>query len=303
MLSLRNISYSGSITINRIIGRNMFCYVYNNNIWRKNVISRYLLIFFVLIGSVFAFSDVLPEGNLENKENEEIPLVDVKSITNPPIIVGEKLTYKVKIGWVSVGQRVDYVTKKTFIKNKPIYHISSIAKTGALVSFYRFKSLQYTYLNLEQLQPIRFRNQLQDKKYSAIVEISFNDGEAEYNKKSQANAKAPQKQDKKVLKISTGTQDELSMIYFLRSKQLAPGNTYYFPLISKGKVVKVVLNVKRGERMKVKGIGQVNTLLVQTSEGSRLWLTDDSHHLPIRIETDTKIGKTVAELAKREIIR
>ena len=269
----------------------------------SNVNSRNFLIFAVLIATVLAFSDVIPEGNLENKQNIAIPLVDVKTVKNPPITVGEKLTYKVKIGWAPVGQRIDHVTKKTTIKNKPIYNISSKAKTGALVSFYRFHSLQYTYLNLKELKPIRFRNQLQDRKYSAIVEIKFSDDEAEYNKKSQAKPKAPQKQDKKVIKIPSGTQDELSMIYFLRCKQITPGNIYYFPLISKGKVVKVELKVKRGERMKVKGIGHVNTLMVQTSEGSRLWLTDDSYHLPIRIEADTKIGKTTAELEKREIIR
>ena len=265
--------------------------------------TRNFLILFVLIGAAFTFSDVIPEENLKNNEINAIPLVDVKTVTKPPITVGEKLTYKVKIGWAPVGQRIDYVSRKTTIKNKPIYQISSKAKTGALVSFYRFHSLQYTYLNLKELKPIRFRNQIQDRKYSAIVEIKFSDNEAEYNKKSQSKPKAPQKQDKKVIKIPIGTQDELSMIYFLRCKQIEPGNIYYFPLISKGKVVKVELRVKRGERMKVKGIGQVNTLLVQTSEGSRLWLTDDRYHLPIRIEADTKIGKTTAELEKREIIR
>lgn len=265
--------------------------------------SRNFIIISVLIGVVIAFSEVVPEANLENQEIVAIPLVDVNTVKNPPITVGEKLTYKVKIGWAPVGQRIDQVTKITSIQDKPIYHINSKAKTGALVSFYRYHSLQYTYLNIEKLQPIRFRNQLQDRKYSAIVEISFNEGEAEYNKKSQINSKAPQKQDKKVIKIPTGTQDELSMIYFLRCKTLAPGNIYYFPLISKGKLVKVELNVERGERMKVKGIGHVNTLMVRTSEGSRLWLTDDTHHLPIRIEADTKIGKTTAILTKREVIR
>lgn len=268
----------------------------------RNVNPRNFLIFLVLIGVGFTFS-VVPEGNSENQEIIAKSLIDVKTVENPPITIGEKLTYKVKIGWAPVGQRIDYVSKKTSVQDKTIYFINSKAKTGALVSFYRFHSLQYTYLNFEKLQPIRFRNQLQEGKYSAIVEISFNEDEAVYNKKSQINSKAPQKQDKKVIKIPNGTQDELSMIYFLRCKQLAAGNVYYFPLISKGKVVKVELKVTRGERMKVKEFGLVNTLIVQTSDGSRLWLTDDNRHLPIRIETDTKIGKTSAVLVKREVIR
>ncbi|MCG9128327.1 DUF3108 domain-containing protein [Candidatus Poribacteria bacterium] len=265
--------------------------------------TRILLIFFVLLVTVLAFSEVMSEGNLDEKLQKPISLVDVKTVKHPPIRIGEKLTYRVKIGWAPVGQRIDYISKKTIIQDEPIYHITSSAKTGALVSFYRFKSLQYTYLNLEKLQPIRFRNQLQDKKYSAIVEINFNDGKAEYNKKSQVNSKAPQKQDVKTIEIPTGTQDELSMVYFLRCKEIIPGSTYYFPMISKGKVVKVELKVTHGEQMKAKGLGKVNTLMVQTSNGSRLWLTDDIFRLPIRIEFDTKIGKTTAELTKREIVR
>lgn len=269
----------------------------------RNVNSRIFLIVLVFIGVGFTFSVVISEENVENQEIIAKSLVDVRTVKNPPITVGEKLTYKVKLGWAPVGQRIDHITKKTSIQDQTIYHISSKAKTGALVSFYRFHSLQYTYLNFDKLQPIRFRNQLQDRKYSAIVEISFKEKEAIYNKKSQLNPKAPQKQDQNVIKIPNGTQDELSMIYFLRWKELAPGNIYYFPLISKGKVVKVVLQVTRGERMNVKGLGQVNTLMVQTSEGSRLWLTDDNRHLPIRIEAETKIGKTTAVLVKREVIR
>lgn len=261
-----------------------------------------------MIGLFIPFCEIYSQDHTdsnksENQTKKEIFLVDVNNIPNHTLMVGEKLTYKVKIGWVSVGQRVDYIVQKTSTKGQDVYHISSTAKTGAFGRVYRFQSLQNTYLNSDQLQPVRFRNQLLDRKYSALVDIRFGEGQAEYVKKSQANPKAPEKLDKKVITTPFGTQDELSMVYFLRCKQLAPGNIYFFPLISKGKVVKVQLRVENGEKLKVKGLGEVKTLVVHTSEGSRLWLTDDRHHLPVRIEADTKIGKTTAVLAKREIIR
>lgn len=238
-----------------------------------------------------------------NKKNTEVALVDEKNISAPHIRVGEKLTYNIKLGWVSIGKRTDHVIEKIPFNGHQAYKVRSEARTSSLAKVYSFRNLQYTYLNVNGLNPIHFRNQLKDRKYTARVGIDFNDDEAEYQKISQLNPKSKEKTEKETLEIPTGTQDELSMIYLLRRKQLVPGTTYFFPLISKGKVLKVRLHVKRGETIKVKGLGRIRTLVVQTSEGSRLWLTDDRRHIPVRIEAEMKIGKITANLSNIEHIR
>ena len=238
-----------------------------------------------------------------NPKNNEIFLVDAKDVPVQPIRVGEKLTYNVKLGFLSIGKRVDHVIEKTPFNGHQAYKVRSEAKTKALARVYSFRNLQNTYLNVIGLNPIHFRNQLKDRKYSAKVGIDFREGEATYQKISQLNPKAKENVEKKTLITPIGTQDELSMIYLLRRKQLVPGNTYFFPLISKGKVLKVRIHVKRGEEFKVKGLGRIKTLVVQTSEGSRLWLTDDHRHIPVRIEAEMKIGKVKANLDRIEYIR
>ena len=238
-----------------------------------------------------------------NPKNTEVSLIDEKNISAPHIRVGEKLTYSVKLGWISIGKRVDYVVEKMPFNGHQVYKIRSEAKTSALARVYSFQNLQYTYLNADGLNPLHFRNQLKDRKYTARVGIDFSEDEAEYQKISQLNAKSKERIKKETLEIPTGTQDELSMIYLLRRKQLVPGTTYFFPLISKGKVLKVRLHVKRGEVLKVKGLGRIRTLVVETSEGSRLWLTDDSRHIPVKIEAEMKIGKVRASLSNIEHIR
>lgn len=241
-----------------------------------------------------------------NQANLEIPLADVADVAVQPLIVGEKLTYKIKVSWVpvSAGKRVDHIEKKLAFDRKNAYHITSEAKTGSVAAkIYRFQNRQSTFLNTESFQPISFRNQLQDNKYTARVEIKFNDGNAEYEKISQNKPTDPEKRDKKVLEIPHGTQDELSMIYFLRSKKLEPGKTYYFPLIIKAKVVKITIRVESGEVLKVKGLGRVKTLVVTTSHGYRLWLTDNRRHIPVRIEAEVKMGKMKANLDKIEFVK
>ena len=236
----------------------------------------------------------------------EIPLADVENIADQPLRVGEKLTYNIKVAWVpvSAGKRVDCIEKKLSVNRQDVYHITSEAKTGAVASrIHRFQNRQSTFINTKSFYPISFRNQLQDKKYTARVEIKFNDDKAEYEKISQNKPTVPEKREHKVLDIPTGTQDELSMIYFLRCKKLQPGKTYFFPLIVKAKVVKVTIRVTRGDVLKVKGLGRVRTLVVTTSHGYQLWLTDDPRHIPVRIEAEAKMGKMKANLEKIEFVK
>ena len=270
------------------------------------------LLFVVLfIGISLPLSEIVSEevqpksSSSQKRTNNEIALVDVENVSKQPLRVGERLTYNIKVSWVpvSAGKRVDMVEKILPLERNNVYHITSEAKTGRVASrIHRFQNRQSTFLNTKSLVPMSFRNQLQDKKYRARVEIKIKDDKAEYEKISQNKPNEPEKRDKKVIEIPYGTQDELSMVYFLRSKKLEIGKTYFFPLIVKAKVIKVTISVHRGDVLKVKGLGRVKTIVVQTSHGYRLWLTDDPRHIPVRIEAEAKIGKMKANLEKIEFV-
>ncbi len=274
--------------------------------------KKCFLIIILFIGISFSLSEIVSEetksenASPKNQTKGKIPLVEVQEVSSQPLKVGEKLTYNIKVSWVpvSAGKRVDHIEKKMSFNRKSVYHITSQVKTSAVASrIHRFQNRQSTFLNTVGFFPLSFRNQLQDKKYRARVEINFQDRETEYKKISQNNSKTPEKHEKKVIETPFGTQDELSMIYFLRCKKLVPGETYFFPLISKAKVIKVSISVRQGEELKVKGLGRVKTLVVRTSHGYQLWLTDDPRHIPVKIEAEVKIGKMKANLEKIEFIR
>ncbi len=265
----------------------------------------------LFIGISLPLSEIVSEevqpksSSSQKRTNNEIALVDVENVSKQPLRVGERLTYNIKVSWVpvSAGKRVDMVEKILPLERNNVYHITSEAKTGRVASrIHRFQNRQSTFLNTKSLVPMSFRNQLQDKKYRARVEIKIKDDKAEYEKISQNKPNEPEKRDKKVIEIPYGTQDELSMVYFLRSKKLEIGKTYFFPLIVKAKVIKVTISVHRGDVLKVKGLGRVKTIVVQTSHGYRLWLTDDPRHIPVRIEAEAKIGKMKANLEKIEYV-
>ncbi len=252
-------------------------------------------------------------------------LVQTENISPAPFQVGEKFTYKVKIRRLPAGKRTDLVVKKTQLNGKNVYHIRSEAKTHSIFRLYHFRNQQETFLQrstpltdmekestsstqkcsrLPGLSPVRFQNRIEDRKYRATVTANFGiDDAIEYQKTSRLNPKSPQKRETKVLSMPNGTQDELSMLYFLRSKKLAIGKTYFFPLLAQGKIVKVNITVQRRESLKTKVLGTVKTLVLHASNGSQLWLTDDTRRIPVKIEAQSKIGKMVANLEKVEFAK
>ena len=216
-------------------------------------------------------------------------LVESPDLSPHPLRVGEKLTYNISWKKIPAAQRTDWIVKAESINGEPVYHIQSKMKTRALFRVYSFQRQEETYLNPTTLSPVRFRNQLRDQKYRATVTIDFREGEATYEKVSRPKPESPQKRESKVLEIPVGTQDELSTLYFLRSKQFTVGKTYFFPILAKGKVQKVTLTVERRESVKNKVLGTVKTLVLKTSTGDRFWLTDDERRLLVKAES--KIGK------------
>lgn len=228
------------------------------------------------------------------------PLVESTDISPQPLRVGEKLTYDISWRKLPAGKRTDWIAKGETLNGESVYYIRSEMKTRSLFRFYKFQNQQETYLNPSTLSPVRFRNHVQDRKYRATVAIDFGEGEAQYEKISQRNPKSTQKREAKTLTMPVGTQDELSTIYFLRSKQLALGETYFFPLLVKGKVQKVTLTVERRELVKNRVLGTVKTLVLRTSKGDRFWLTDDERRLPVKMEAKNKIGSFKAALTDIE---
>ena len=251
--------------------------------------AKYLIIFVLLFVGNIALS------------GDSVFLVEEDNIVPNPLRVGEKLTYDIRWKKLPAGKRTDWIVKEEMVNGVGIYHIQSQMKTRALFRVYNFQNQQETHLNPATLSPIRFQNYVQDRKHQIVVKVNFRGGKADYERLSRPKPNAPQRREAKVLEIPPGTQDELSIIYFLRAKQLALGETYFFPLLVKGKVLKATLTVERREFVKNKKLGNVRTLVLRTSEGGRFWITDDERRLPVKIETESRIGAIKATLTDMEL--
>ena len=185
-------------------------------------------------------------------------LLDTKNLDQDPIQVGEVLTYSVKIKGLPAGTQVIKVVEKTMLANQPVYRFKSERQTGSLLGkLYHFYDQTESYVTTDRLYPLKYVKDLEEQKRRWHVEIDFHHdgGTAQYTKNK----------ENKTLRIPIGTQDDLSMLYFLRSKELQVGHTYGFPVIVKDKCEHVTLEIHRREVIKTKALGRVETLVLRLS--------------------------------------
>lgn len=231
-------------------------------------------------------------------------LLETEDIHPSPIRVGEVLTYKLKIHNLPAGIQITKVAKDTVHNGHRVHHFTSESKTSSIFTkLYHFRDKQQSYVTTNQFYPVHFTKNLEDNKYRANVEVNFDfeQGKAQYSKIDFKQGKPKSKKQRtKAIKMPTGTQNELSMVYFVRSKKLKVGQTYTFPVLVKDKVQEITLTCYRREMMKINGLGgQVETLALRTSHGYLIWLTNDERRIPVRVEAKIpSIGKLIGTLEK-----
>ncbi|HIC01947.1 TPA: DUF3108 domain-containing protein [Candidatus Poribacteria bacterium] len=207
-----------------------------------------------------------------------------------PIRVGEELVYKATFAGLVAGEQILAVDKETRFNNQKVFHVHSETRTGGLFDkLYHFFDHKESYITTDNLFPIRHTKYLEDRKYRASVEVNFD----------QKNGKIYYLKNKEYKEFSApvGIQDELSMIFFVRTRKLEVGRNYQFPLFVKGKPQHITLSVSKRETLNTK-IGQKQTMVLETSHGHRIWLTDDKLRIPVRIEAKLRFGKLIGALER-----
>lgn len=109
---------------------------------------------------------------------------------------------------------------------------------------------------------------------------------------------------------SLDTLDFVSGFYFLRLQPLKSGDRLTLRLYDGDTTTVVPVTVLRQEQLALPGLRSAATVVVQpqfaksgffkNNRDLLLWFTDDQHHLPVRIEATTPIGRVVAELVTSE---
>ena len=100
--------------------------------------------------------------------------------------------------------------------------------------------------------------------------------------------------------FSEPIQDVLTAIYYLRTRELAPGASFEIPLSDSGRMYHITVAVKESKEMNT-AVGHVRTIRIEpglfgdnapvrTRGELSIWLTDDERRLPVRAQLKLDIG-------------
>lgn len=141
-------------------------------------------------------------------------------------------------------------------------------------------------------------NSLYEDKHTTINSEAVFDHEA--GKAVWTENQQNQKPSATTIAFTDPIHDVLTLIYFVRTQNLKPGQSFEVAMVDAGRAYRCVVNVFAGKRMST-AAGRVNTVRVEPAifDGNRevrprgtlaIWLTDDSRHLPVKAQVKAQIG-------------
>lgn len=176
------------------------------------------------------------------------------------------------------------------------YRITSIGKSGAFFSrLFRVRDEIESIVDRSTFSTLQYHKSL-DERGRKKDELTVID-----RSRNAATRKG------KVIEVPAQIFDPLSLIYYLRTLDLAPGGSHEFTLLADGKLYTVEANVTGRETLSTPA-GTFKCVVVEPKmqraagvfrdDQNRLqiWYSDDERRLPVRIRSDVNIGSITATL-------
>lgn len=154
-------------------------------------------------------------------------------------------------------------------------------------------------LNSESLAVLHTKKVEEQKKRTRVSEAVFDHTlrKVTWTEQDQGQTRPP---DVTTVDFTEPIQDVLTVIYFVRTQRLQPGQTFDVPLSDAGRVYRCSVNVI--ERKKIKTIfGRVDAVRIEPaifgdnrvvrSRGTlSIWITDDARRIPVKAQIKVPLG-------------
>jgi hypothetical protein len=203
---------------------------------------------------------------------------------------GETLDYTVS--WMKVAGGTARMTIAP--QGEGNWRVTSVAKSGGgLARFVKVRDEIETIVDRKDFSTLRYTKKLDERGDKMDEVTTIEDGVASRRRKKIRKTPVPRP-----------VYDPISVIYYFRTLELAPGRMYQFDLISDGKLYTVHGRVVRREKVTTPA-GTFDTLMVEPQMASAgvqreeqlfIWYSDDERRLPVRIRTEVKFGSVTATL-------
>ena len=219
-----------------------------------------------------------------------------------PFAPGEHLKYKVQYNLyfnVSVG-KITFDIKDSMVNDyhQAFHRIVSKGRTlGFYDPFYKVRDHYETCLNMEKVRPTYFMRDVQEGGYTFFDQIDF------YH-----NQRFAMSEDGQRHRITTQTQDLLSVLYFARTldyEDAQVGDSATFTTFISDSTYTVGVKYMGKTTVKTK-LGKFRCLklkpllvvgrLFDSKYDMTLWVSDDPNKIPVKVRSGISVGRIQAQL-------
>jgi hypothetical protein len=233
-------------------------------------------------------------------------------VENNAFKIGEKLSFKIRYGFIRAGNATMSVKAEKKINNRPVYYIQTTAKSASGFNWiYKVEDIVTSYMDKEGLFSWKFEKRLREGGYKADLFVDYDPFQALANVsfiRYHKNMKIRKKENYEV-KTPPFVLDILAAFYYVRTQKLQVGKSIFLTNHEKKKVNNLEIKVYKRERIKVDA-GEFDCLVVEPllfGEGIfkqkgtlKVWLTDDQYKIPVQMKSAVLVGNITTELEKIE---
>jgi hypothetical protein len=234
-----------------------------------------------------------------NEEMFNSPTEINRTVENIAFGVGEWLSFDIGYGFINAGTATMEVIDVIEFNDRPAYQLVTTANSNKFFSsFYPVRDRVESIFDAVGLFSWSFDKELREGKYRARRQYVFD----------QIGHSVVYKGD--TIEVAPYVQDALSVLYFIRTQDLAVGKSIYVENFTDGKNYPLEVKVHKKEKIKVKA-GEFDCLVVEPllksagifkHEGKlKVWLTDDRLRLPVLMKSKVVVGSISAELTDYRI--
>lgn len=236
-------------------------------------------------------------------------------IENNAFQVGEKLTFKIRYGWIKAGEATMEVREKIKTDgDREAYKIISTAKSSrGFDPFYKVRDEVETHLDTEGFFSWYFSKKLREGGYKFDLMVNYDqlNGRADVNTIRYHKDEPLRIRREKEFSVDVPEYvlDILSAFYYVRTQELEVGMPIYMTNHDKNKIYDLKVLIEKKETIKVKA-GKFRTIKVQPIlQGDALfkqkgklwvWLTDDQYKIPVQMKSKVVVGSITTELIRIE---
>jgi hypothetical protein len=201
--------------------------------------------------------------------------------------INERLNYGGFFGPLRVGSSYLEISGPLELDGNYAYVIKSFQKTeGIFKIFFYINDFYCSYVDTTSFSTLKFIKKIHEGNYKNEVTLDFKEDSVIYSN-GERSLKIPE------------AKDIFASLYYMRTLKFNSGDTLKIPFHSSGKNYEMIVPVSGPYQVNVPE-GKFETLLLSpdvpegkifgSNEPIEIWVTNDSAHIPVKIQTHLKFG-------------